>query len=38
MPLYSYGERGKKPNITGFRASNGFQVKIKELGSIRGSY
>jgi len=34
MPLYSYGERGKKPNITGFRASNGFQVKIKELGRL----
>ncbi len=31
MPLYTYGDKGKKPAITGFRASNGFQVKIKEL-------
>ena len=31
MPLYTYGDRGKKPAITGYRASNGFQVKIKEL-------
>ncbi len=31
MPLYTYGDKGKKPAITGYRASNGFQVKLKEL-------
>jgi uncharacterized protein len=33
-PLYTYGDRGRKPAITGFRASNGFQVKIKELSRL----
>lgn len=30
MPLQTYGERGKKPTITGYRASNSFQVKMKD--------
>jgi hypothetical protein len=34
MPLYNYGDKGKKPAITGYRASNGFQVKIKELARL----
>ena len=34
MPLYTYGEKGKKPAITGYRASNGFQVKLKELARL----
>ena len=33
-PLYTYGERGKKPAITGYRASHGFQVNIKELARL----
>jgi uncharacterized protein len=33
-PLYTYGDRARKPAITGFRASNGFQVKIKELSRL----
>jgi uncharacterized protein YggE len=33
-PLYTYGERGKKPAVTGYRASNAFQVKIKELARL----
>ena len=34
MPLYNYGDKGKKPAITGYRATNGFQVKIKELARL----
>jgi uncharacterized protein YggE len=34
IPLYTYGEKGKKPAITGYRASNGFQVKLMELGRL----
>jgi uncharacterized protein YggE len=33
-PLYTYGDKGKKPAITGYRASNGFQVTIKELNRL----
>ena len=29
MPLNTYGDRGKKPAITGYRASNSFLVKSK---------
>jgi uncharacterized protein YggE len=31
MPLYTYGDRGRKPAISGYRASNSFQVKTKDL-------
>lgn len=31
MPLYTYGDKGKKPAISGYRASHNFQVTIKEL-------
>jgi uncharacterized protein YggE len=34
MPLYNYGEKGKKPSITGYRVSHGFQVKMKELARL----
>jgi uncharacterized protein len=34
MPLYTYGEKGKKPAITGYRASSGFQVKLKEIARL----
>jgi uncharacterized protein len=34
VPLYTYGDKGKKPAITGYRASNGFQVRIKELARL----
>lgn len=30
VPLQQYGERGKKPAITGYRARNSFEVKIKD--------
>lgn len=30
-PLYTYGDKGKKPAINGYRASHGFQVTLKEL-------
>lgn len=30
MPLQTYGGQGKKPAITGYRASNSFQIKIKD--------
>jgi len=30
MPLYTYGDKGKKPVISGYRASNGFQVRLKD--------
>lgn len=30
VPLQTYGGQGKKPAITGYRASNSFQVKIKD--------
>ncbi len=30
MPLQTYGGQGKKPAITGYRASNNFQVTIKD--------
>jgi uncharacterized protein len=33
-PLYTYGDKGKKPAITGYRASHGFQVRIKELARL----
>jgi hypothetical protein len=31
LPLYTYGDKGKKPAISGYRASHSFQVVIKEL-------
>jgi uncharacterized protein YggE len=31
MPLQTYGGQGKKPAITGYRASNSFQITIKDL-------
>jgi uncharacterized protein YggE len=31
IPLYTYGDKMKKPAITGYRGSHGFQVRIKEL-------
>jgi uncharacterized protein len=34
MPLYTYGDKGRKPAIIGFRVSNGFQVKLKELSRL----
>jgi uncharacterized protein len=33
-PLYTYGEKGKKPAVTGYRASHSFQVRMKELGRL----
>jgi uncharacterized protein len=33
-PLFTYGEKGKKPAISGYRASHSFQVKIKELARL----
>jgi len=34
VPLQTYGERGKKPAITGYRVSNNFQVTIKDLSRL----
>ncbi len=29
-PLYTYGDKGKKPVISGYRANNGLQVRLKD--------
>jgi uncharacterized protein YggE len=34
VPLQTYGERGKKPAITGYRVSNNFQITIKDLSRL----
>jgi uncharacterized protein len=34
MPLYTYGDKGRKPAITGYRVSNSFQVKLKDLARL----
>ncbi len=31
IPLQTYGERGKKPTITGYRVSSSFQIKLTDL-------
>lgn len=33
-PLYTSGDKGKKPVISGYRASNSFQVRIKDLARL----
>lgn len=34
MPLYTYGNKGQKPVISGFRASSGFQVRLKDTARL----